>query len=183
MNLDRPYRLGLAALLAMGLTACQNDEPPAAATPPPAATEPAPVTPPPAAAPAPAPAPAPVVAPKPRPKPQPVVCSTCGKVSAITEVKQKGEGSGAGAAIGAVAGGVAGHQVGGGRGKDVATAIGALAGAMAGHEVEKRVRATVSYDVSVAMDDGSSRTINVTELGGLTVGQSVNVEGTTIAPR
>lgn len=188
MSLTTFTRLTGAALLALGLAACQTEEPPAAEQAPATAaaetttttTTPAPA---PAAAPAPAPEPAPVARPKPRPKPAPVVCSTCGRVTAIVEVKQKGEGSGAGAAIGAVAGGVAGHQVGGGRGKDVATAIGAIAGAMAGHEIEKRARSTLSYDISVAMEDGSTRTINVADLGGLTVGQAVHVEGTTLRPR
>lgn len=138
-----------------------------------------------AAAPAQTPQPAPAAAPRPRPQPapQPVVCADCGTVSAIIETKQKGEGSGAGAVAGAVAGGVAGHQVGGGRGKDVATVAGAILGAMAGHEIEKRARSTTSYDVNVAMDDGSQRLINVVELGGLTVGSKVRVEGNTIYPR
>lgn len=138
-----------------------------------------------AAAPAEAPQPAPAAAPRPRPQPapQPVVCADCGTVGAITETKQKGEGSGAGAVAGAVAGGVAGHQVGGGRGKDVATVAGAILGAMAGHEIEKRARSTTTYDVSVTMDDGSQRLINVAELGGLTVGSKVRVEGNTIYPR
>lgn len=40
-----------------------------------------------------------------------------------------------GAVIGGVAGGVLGHQVGGGRGKDVATALGAVVGAFTGDRI------------------------------------------------
>ncbi|MDP9141200.1 MAG: glycine zipper 2TM domain-containing protein [Pseudomonadota bacterium] len=111
------------------------------------------------------------------------VCQECGTISAITPIKQKGQGSGAGAVAGAVAGGVAGHQVGGGRGKDVATVAGAVLGALAGNEVEKRVRSTETYDVLISMDNGSQRQINVPSLGGLSVGTPVRVQGDTISMR
>lgn len=173
--------IAAASLLALALGACSPEaaeseageetlaeaspspEPAAEATPKPAA-----------------PAPVPVAAARPAAPPPPPVCYECGTVVSITEVKQKGQGSGAGAVAGAVAGGVAGHQVGGGRGKDVATVAGAILGAMAGHEVEKRVRSTLSYDVAIAMEPGGQRVINVTELGGLTVGAPVRVEGNNI---
>jgi uncharacterized protein YcfJ len=64
---------------------------------------------------------------------------------------------GKGAVIGGVAGGVLGHQVGGGRGKDVATVAGAAGGAYAGHQIEKNQKSTTSYQVNVNMDDGSNR--------------------------
>lgn len=41
-----------------------------------------------------------------------------------------------GSALGAVAGGVLGHQVGGGRGKDIATVVGALGGGYAGNQIQ-----------------------------------------------
>jgi len=43
----------------------------------------------------------------------------------------------AGTAIGAVAGGLIGHQIGGGRGKDLATIGGAVAGGYAGNQIQK----------------------------------------------
>ncbi|MEO6967727.1 MAG: glycine zipper 2TM domain-containing protein, partial [Rhodanobacteraceae bacterium] len=43
-----------------------------------------------------------------------------------------------GTAIGAVAGALLGHQIGGGKGKDLATVGGAVAGGFAGHEIQKR---------------------------------------------
>ena len=161
-----------AATLALALGACAPDT----STPEP--------TPTPTPSPSPTPEPTPKPAPRPvsaAPKPvQPEICADCGTVASITEVAQKGEGSGAGAVAGAVAGGVAGHQFGKGKGKDAATAAGAILGAIAGHQVEKQVRSYKTYDVAVAMEDGSSRVINVGELGGLSVGARVRVESNNI---
>jgi outer membrane lipoprotein SlyB len=78
----------------------------------------------------------------------------------VREISEKGEGSGLGAAGGAVVGGVLGHQVGGGSGKQIATVVGAVGGAVVGNEVEKRVKATKSYDITVRLDDGSTRVVN-----------------------
>lgn len=179
-----------AAALALLIVGCAPDpnDPPAPQAETPAAAEPASVAPEPAPVAEPAPAPAPVAKPKPKPvyqapAPKPVVCADCGTVSNIVEVRQAGQGSGAGAAAGAIAGGVAGHQFGGGRGKDVATAVGAIAGAIAGHQIEKQVRASNTYDVTVSMDDGSSRMINVVDLGGLQVGTKVRVDGANLILR
>jgi outer membrane lipoprotein SlyB len=58
-----------------------------------------------------------------------------------------------------VLGGVLGHQVGGGRGKDVATVVGAVGGGLAGNEVEKHYRSTTRYQLQIRMDDGSTRTV------------------------
>lgn len=87
-------------------------------------------------------------------------CTNCGVIESVREIAAKGEGSGLGAAGGAVVGGLLGHQVGGGSGKQIATVVGAVGGAVAGNEVEKRVKATKSYDITVRLDDGSTRVIN-----------------------
>ncbi|TBR13369.1 MAG: glycine zipper 2TM domain-containing protein [Lysobacter sp.] len=42
-----------------------------------------------------------------------------------------------GTAIGAVVGGLVGHQVGGGKGRDLATVGGAVAGGVAGHKIQR----------------------------------------------
>ncbi len=47
--------------------------------------------------------------------------------------------------MGAVAGGVLGHQVGGGRGKDIATVAGALAGGYAGNRVQNNMQENDTY--------------------------------------
>ncbi len=85
------------------------------------------------------------------------VCSDCGVVESVREISEPGTGSGVGGIGGAVVGGVLGHQVGGGRGKDLATVAGAIGGAFAGNEIEKRAKATKSYEVTVRLEGGSSR--------------------------
>lgn len=109
------------------------------------------------------------VAPKPlayhQPRAEPVrraatpVCQNCGTVASIREFNTRGDGSGLGAAGGAVVGGLLGNQVGGGHGKQAMTVVGAIGGALAGNHIEKRVRATQSYETTVNMDNGSSRTV------------------------
>jgi len=87
-------------------------------------------------------------------------CADCGVIESTRAVKSKGEGTGIGAVGGAVVGGLVGNQVGAGRGNTVATAIGAVGGAVAGNEVEKRVKSTTAYEVTVRLDDGSSRVVS-----------------------
>lgn len=90
-------------------------------------------------------------------KPAPV-CTTCGVVTSVNATKQQGEGSGLGAVAGGVVGGLLGNQIGGGTGKKIATVAGAAGGAFAGHQVEKNMKSTTHYDVTVKMDDGAVRT-------------------------
>ena len=87
-------------------------------------------------------------------------CAECGVIESVREITTKGEGSGIGAVGGAVVGGVLGHQVGGGTGQKIATVVGAVGGAVAGNEVEKRVKSGKSYEITVRLEDGSSRVIN-----------------------
>jgi len=59
--------------------------------------------------------------------------------------------------------------------------LGAVGGGVAGNEVEKRARATTSYQVTVRMDDGSLRTL--AQSTAPAVGQKVTVEGSTLRLR
>ena len=88
-----------------------------------------------------------------------VKCAECGVVESTREVATRGQGTGLGAVGGAVVGGLLGNQVGNGGGKDIATVVGAVGGGLAGNEIEKRVKTTKSYEVTVHLDDGSSRVI------------------------
>ncbi|MBU1689115.1 MAG: glycine zipper 2TM domain-containing protein [Gammaproteobacteria bacterium] len=92
-------------------------------------------------------------------KAQAPTCDNCGVIASIRTIEQAGEGSGLGAIAGGVVGGLLGHQVGGGTGKDIATIAGAVGGGYAGHQVEKKVKTTKHYEISVRMDDGSYRTM------------------------
>ncbi|HXM84152.1 MAG TPA: glycine zipper 2TM domain-containing protein [Burkholderiales bacterium] len=85
------------------------------------------------------------------------ICAECGVIQSVREIDGKGEGSGLGAAGGAVVGGLLGNQVGQGDGRKIATVIGAVGGAVAGNEIEKRVKTTKSYEITVRFDDGTSR--------------------------
>lgn len=105
----------------------------------------------------------------------PRVCANCGTIDAVNVVEQKGEGSGLGAVAGGVVGGVLGSQVGQGRGNTAATVVGAAGGAYAGHEIEKRMKATKQYNVSVRMEDGSMRSFTFETEPGFAVGEKVRV--------
>jgi outer membrane lipoprotein SlyB len=85
-------------------------------------------------------------------------CSNCGRVEQIRVTEQSDWKKYAAPAAGAAVGGVVGHQFGGGSGKTALTVVGALGGAMAGHKVEEKHR-DKAYEVIVAMDDGTRRTV------------------------
>lgn len=147
----------------------------------PAATETAAAPAPAAAAPAPRPAAAPRPAPaqtvaQAEPAPPPV-CGDCGVIAAVQERRVNGQAGVVGTLGGAAAGGLLGNQFGKGKGKTALTVVGALGGALAGREVEKRVDAKTVYEVTVNMDDGSTRTLTVSSLNGLGVGSKVKVVG------
>jgi outer membrane lipoprotein SlyB len=88
-----------------------------------------------------------------------LVCQDCGTVESIREVSTRGESNGLGAAGGAVVGGLLGNQVGGGHGKEAMTVVGAIGGAFAGNQIEKQARASRSFETTVRMNNGSSRTV------------------------
>lgn len=103
------------------------------------------------------------------------ICAECGVVQSVREIETKGEGSGIGAVGGAVVGGVLGNQVGRGDGRKVATVIGAVGGAVAGNAIEKHVKSTRSYEITVRMDDGSSRAITESDSTPWSAGDKVKV--------
>jgi outer membrane lipoprotein SlyB len=86
-------------------------------------------------------------------------CSNCGVVQSVREIHTRAEGSGMGAAGGAVVGGLLGNQIGGGSGRQLATIAGAIGGAVAGNQIEGNVSASRSYDITVQLDNGATRTI------------------------
>ena len=92
-----------------------------------------------------------------RPVHTPAKCHDCGVIVEVKEVEVPGKGTG----VGAVAGGVGGAIVGHGIGENSAgTAIGAVAGAVAGHQIERQARAHKRYDITVRMEDGSTRQLS-----------------------
>ena len=122
------------------------------------------------AAPAASHAPAPVV-----PAVASARCVECGVIESVREIETKGEGTGLGIVGGAVAGGLLGSQVGGGRGKDVMAVVGAVGGGFAGNEVEKRMKATKSYSVTVRFDNGTARSFGEPVLPAWRLGDKVRI--------
>lgn len=107
-------------------------------------------------------------------------CADCGTVRAVDVMNKSGQASGKGAIIGAVIGGVVGHQFGSGRGQDAATAAGAVGGAAAGHQAEKSRSSGSYYRVTIDMDSGGTREVNVADPRGLKPGAKVRVSGSNV---
>lgn len=157
-----------------------------------AAVKPAPVPAKKVAKPTPKPVPAPApsyagIAPAPSPYPSPIavpvaapVCSYCGSVESVTPVTRstKPAGVGVGTVAGGVLGAVLGNQIGNGNGRTLGTIIGAVGGGFAGNAIEGHMRKETVYQVSVRMEDGSHRTVEVAQAPA--VGSRVTVEGSTI---
>ncbi len=136
---------------------------------------------------APAPSTAPAQANKPaatKPKvakSTPAVCRECGTVESIESFTEKGQATGGGAVAGGVVGAIVGHQIGGGRGKDLATVAGAVGGAIAGHEIEKNVKKVTRYRVALRMDDGTRQVLTLNAANNVAVGDKVKiVDGTLV---
>jgi outer membrane lipoprotein SlyB len=87
-------------------------------------------------------------------------CSSCGNIESIRQIKTRAQGSGVGAAGGAILGGLLGNQLGGGHGRQLATVAGAVGGAVVGNQVEGNMKADVSYEIRVRLDDGTLRTFH-----------------------
>lgn len=102
-------------------------------------------------------------------------CANCGVVQSVHEIESKGDADGVGVVGGAVVGGVLGNQVGEGDGRKVATVVGAVGGAVIGREVERRVKSTKRYEITVRFDDGSRRVITEQDATTWRAGDKVKV--------
>lgn len=105
-------------------------------------------------------------------------CMECGVVTDVRIVEEKGQGSGIGAVAGGVVGAVVGHEVVDGKNQGLATVAGGVAGAVAGHEIEKYNKTKKTHNVSVKMEDGSTKTIAYAEPTAWKPGDRVKVSGT-----
>ncbi len=102
-------------------------------------------------------------------------CRDCATVESVREIKQDGEGTGLGAISGGVIGGLLGNQIGGGRGKTVGAVVGAVGGAYAGNTVEKNLRGTKQYEITVRLDDGTTRVFTEAQTPSLQSGDRVRI--------
>ncbi len=107
--------------------------------------------------------------------PAKLACAQCGVIESVREVQRQGQTTGMGAVGGAVVGGLLGNQVGSGRGNTAATVAGAVGGTIAGNEIEKRVKSTKGYEITVRFEDGSSRVISSASMPAWRTGDHVKV--------
>jgi outer membrane lipoprotein SlyB len=84
-------------------------------------------------------------------------CMDCGVIVEVKEVDVLGKGTGVGAVAGGVGGAVLGHEI--GNGSRAGTAVGAVVGAVAGHQIEREARKHKKYEISVRMEDGTTRSV------------------------
>lgn len=113
--------------------------------------------------------------------PAPSYCRDCGVIESIRQLPQQNESSGLGALAGGVLGAALGHNVGGGRGRDIATVAGMIGGAMAGNSIERSSRNGPSAQVVVRMEDGSTRVIPM-DAGRLQIGDRVRLSNGGLYP-
>jgi len=106
------------------------------------------------------------------------VCATCGVVEGYTAVQVQGKNNGVGAVAGGLGGALIGSKIAGRGNHTLGGAIGAVGGGLLGNAIESHERTSTAYDVRVRMDDGSVRTVRQAAVP--TVGQHVNVEGSTL---
>ena len=112
-------------------------------------------------------------APKPR-----AICTVCGTVESVKPVERMGKATGLGAIGGGVLGAVVGNQFGGGNGRAATTILGAVGGGFAGNAIEKNVRKTTVYEITVRMENGSVR--HLERSTPVAVGARVRLEGNTL---
>ncbi len=105
-----------------------------------------------------------------------ITCDNCGVVHAVNLITKEGEGTGLGAVAGGVAGGLLGNQIGKGKGNTVATVAGVAGGAYAGHQVEKTMKKTQSYKITVRMNDGSDKAFFQNTDPDFAIGEKVKIE-------
>lgn len=110
-------------------------------------------------------------------------CTECGVIANIRQVTHEGQGSGLGAVGGALVGGAVANNIGQGSGRTLATIAGMVGGGLLGNKIEKHQRQTVSYQVSVRMEDGTSSLVSYENAPPWRVGDAVKVVNGTLVAR
>lgn len=109
-------------------------------------------------------------------------CSNCGVIEGIREVVQNEQGSGLGALAGGVIGGALGSNLGKGNGRTLASIAAAIGGGMIGNQIEKSQHRTVSYQVSLRMENGTTRLIDMSSVPSWRIGDAVRLVNGAIVP-
>lgn len=113
----------------------------------------------------------------------PAPCLDCGVVSNVRQVTNEGKPTGAGAVIGGLAGAALGSNIGSGNTRTVASIAGAVGGGLLGNSIEKSQRQTTGYEVTLRMEDGSTRTISSEAMPSWRIGDKVKLVGGAIVSR
>jgi len=109
-------------------------------------------------------------------------CADCGVIEAVREVEVRGKNTGVGAVAGGVVGAVAGHEMGGGNAKTLMGVIGAVGGAIAGNEIEKKQRTTKQWQVTLRLEDGSTKVVTLAQPPPWRAGDHVRLVNGAIEP-
>lgn len=104
-------------------------------------------------------------------------CLDCGRITAVNVSEKRGDSNALGVVAGGAAGALLGHQVGGGRGKDLATIAGAIGGAYAGKKIQEKTGATKVWTVEVQYDNGQRGSFNYDADPGVKTGDRVQKAG------
>ncbi len=104
-------------------------------------------------------------------------CRDCGRITAINVSEKRGDSNALGVVAGGAAGALLGHQVGGGRGKDLATVAGAVGGAYAGKKIQEKINATKVWSVDVQYDNGQRGNFTYDADPGVKTGDRVQKAG------
>lgn len=115
--------------------------------------------------------------------PAPPPCLECGVIANVREVTHEAQGSGAGAIVGGLLGGALANNFGKGGGRTLATVAGAVGGGVLGNTIEKSQHRTVSYQVAVRMENGSTRLIDSSVMPAWRIGEPVRIVNGAIASR
>jgi len=110
-------------------------------------------------------------------------CLDCGVVANVRQVTNEAKPSGAGAVIGGLAGAVLGSNIGRGNTRTVASIAGAIGGGLLGNSIEKSRSQTTGYEVSLRMEDGSTRTIAADTMPSWRIGDKVRLVSGAIVSR
>ncbi|MDD5175666.1 MAG: glycine zipper 2TM domain-containing protein [Sterolibacterium sp.] len=113
----------------------------------------------------------------------PPPCFNCGIIASVRELTNEGPASGGGAIVGGVLGGALANNIGKGNGRTLATIAGAVGGGLLGNTIEKSEHRTVSYQIAVRMEDGSTRLIDSSSMPPWRIGERVKLVGGAIVSR
>jgi len=102
-------------------------------------------------------------------------CANCGVIEGIRRFVHDGQGTGLGAIAGGVIGGALGSNLGKGNGRTLASIAAAIGGGMIGNQIEKSQRQTVGYQVSLRMENGTTRLIEMNVVPSWRIGDAVRL--------